>query len=134
MKKSKEKAEKEQEAEDSRAIFSDAITEGMKHGGNRFIIESSYIPCEDLIVGRLSFQGMNPEIERIMQLESEAELAKVQPKTETEISDEEMAHRYNTLVSTIGQKFNTKRENRKFKGDSENESRKKRAKFLKPSD
>ncbi|XP_068084744.1 uncharacterized protein Mpp6 isoform X3 [Anabrus simplex] len=52
MKKSKEKAEKEQEAEDSRAIFSDAITEGMKHGG-----DPPWLRQQPLTAG---YHGSNP--------------------------------------------------------------------------
>nr|CAD7393672.1 unnamed protein product [Timema cristinae] len=160
MKRSKEKALQQKEADDGFGFFSDVITEEMKQGsnsdlkttevgmlrikpieslkdapmlaycadcqctqtvkeilactppmisvdkllGNKFIIETSFVPCEDLIVGRLSFQGMNPVIERIMQEEEDAKRKKVAPKVEADVSDNEMAHRYSTLVGTIGRK------------------------------
>lgn len=30
---------------------------------NLIIEEKSFVPCEDLIYGRMSFQGFNPEVE-----------------------------------------------------------------------
>lgn len=30
---------------------------------NLIIEENSFVPCEDLIYGRMSFQGFNPEVE-----------------------------------------------------------------------
>ena len=32
----------------------------------RYILESSYVPIENLKFGRVSYKGMNPEIETIM--------------------------------------------------------------------
>ncbi|KAJ4433878.1 M-phase phosphoprotein 6 [Periplaneta americana] len=132
MKRSKEKAQREQEAEDGQAMFSDVITEDMKHGACKYIIEPSFVPCENLIVGRLAFLGMNPEIERIMELEEQEKIMKWDSRNEKEVSDREMAHRYNTLVGTVSRKFNTKRDNRTLQ-DEEAGPRKKKMKFLKPS-
>jgi M-phase phosphoprotein-6 len=82
--------------------------------------------------GRLSFHGMNPEIERIMQLEQEANCLKVAVK-EKDVSDYEMANRYNTLVGTVNRRFSSKRDHRNLQ-ECENEQRTKKFKFLKPSD
>ena len=90
-------------------------------------MEPSYVPCENLIVGRLSFKGMNPEIERILELEEEAERAANRPVVnEADVSDIEMANRYNSLVGTISKKFSTKVERRTMP-DQES-----KPKFLKP--
>nr|CAD7440468.1 unnamed protein product [Timema bartmani] len=136
MKRSKEKVLQQKEADDGFGFFSDVITEEMKQGSNKFIIETSFVPCEDLIVGRLSFQGMNPVIERIMQEEEDAKREKVVPKVEADVSDNEMAHRYSTLVGTIGRKYNTKRGHTRehiHKGESRSSApKKKKLKFLKP--
>nr|CAD7596388.1 unnamed protein product [Timema genevievae] len=136
MKRSKEKALQQKEADDGFGFFSDVITEEMKQGSNKFIVETSFVPCEDLIVGRLSFQGMNPVIERIMQEEEDAKREKVAPKVEADVSDNEMAHRYSTLVGTIGRKYNTKRGHTRehiHKGESRSSAPKKK-KFLKPQE
>ncbi|XP_049852694.1 M-phase phosphoprotein 6 [Schistocerca gregaria] len=132
MKKSKERFEREKEVEDSRALFSDVITEDMKHGKSKYIIESSYVPCEDLIVGRLSFHGMNPEIEEIMKEEETAAQKEIDVKNEVDVSDLEMAQHFGTVVQSIHKKFMTKREKRKV--DDEEPVPPKKPKFLKPCD
>jgi hypothetical protein len=75
---------------------------------------------------------MNPEIERIMQLEQEANNYKVDVK-EKEVSDFEMASHYNTLVGTVNRKFSTKRPHRNLQ-TCDKQERTKKMKFLKPSD
>lgn len=72
---------------------------------SRFVTEPSYSVLENLAFGRMSFKGMNPEIEKMMenqriQLEEKESLAR-----ETEINDEEMAAAYGNLKKTIGKKF-----------------------------
>lgn len=69
MKKSKERIQKELEnIEDHGSLYTNTISNAKR--GN-YITESSFIYCEDLMEGRLSFKGMNPEIERLMELEKE---------------------------------------------------------------
>jgi M-phase phosphoprotein-6 len=74
---------------------------------------------------------MNPEIERIMQLEQEANRLKVDVK-EKDVSDFEMADRYSTLVGTVNRRFSTKRDHRNLQ-ECDSEQRTKKMKFLKPS-
>ncbi|KAK7872471.1 hypothetical protein R5R35_014264 [Gryllus longicercus] len=129
MKRSKEKAEKELEAEETESLF--AIPSKMKQG-TKYIIEPSYIPCEDLIVGRLSFNGMNPEIELIMQ--KEAGIVQEEPEIkeeEADVTEEEMARHYSSLVNTTAKKFKTKRQ---VEADSQSVPNKKKYTFLKPQD
>lgn len=95
------------------------------------IIEPSFVPCENLIVGRLSFLGMNPEIERIMELEQTANDQK-KKVNEKDVSDLEMANRYNTLVGTVSRKFSTKRTHIDLQ-EYDSPQGKKKMKFLKPS-
>ena len=83
----------------------------------QFIVEPSFVFCEELIEGRLSFQGMNPEIERLMELEElekQAKLGKLENDKEAEISDSEMANRWfkNKRVKTEGR--HTKSHNKKW--------------------
>ncbi|XP_050760223.1 M-phase phosphoprotein 6 [Gymnogyps californianus] len=111
-----------------------------------FIIEErSFMPCEDLLYGRMSFKGFNPEIEKLMiQMNSgcKEEEIEVDDKMEADVSDEEMARRYETLVGTIGKKFLRKRDQRVLQDEEEDEdgnsntrpSKKAKKKFLKPQD
>ncbi|NWU77983.1 MPH6 phase, partial [Onychorhynchus coronatus] len=113
------------------------------------IEERSFVRCEDLVYGRMSFKGFNPEIEKLMvQMNSKCkeEEIEVDDKMEADVSDEEMARRYETLVGTIGKKFLRKRDQRVLKDDNEDDEvdedrnsniipRKKAKKmFLKPQD
>ncbi|NXI42437.1 MPH6 phase, partial [Galbula dea] len=110
-----------------------------------FIIEErSFMPCEDLLYGRMSFKGFNPEIEKLMvQMNSKGkeEETEVDDKMEADVSDEEMARRqYETLVGTIGKKFMRKRDQHVLQDEDEDgnsntrPSKKARKKFLKPQD
>ncbi|NWR55933.1 MPH6 phase, partial [Bucorvus abyssinicus] len=106
-----------------------------------FIIEErSFMPCEDLLYGRMSFKGFNPEVEKLMiQMNSgcKEEEIEVDDKMEADVSDEEMA-RYETLVGTIGKKFLRKRNQSVLQDEDEDgnnnprPSKKAKKKFLKP--
>ena len=66
MKKTKERVQKEQEDAEGKAMYSNEITEEMKKSGNIIFTETSIFNCRNLVEGRLSFGGMNPEIEKLM--------------------------------------------------------------------
>lgn len=71
MRKTKERLQKENaNTENHENLYAQEITEEMRNASGNYISESSFIFCEELIEGRLSFKGMNPEIERIMELET----------------------------------------------------------------
>jgi M-phase phosphoprotein-6 len=74
---------------------------------------------------------MNPEIERIMELEQTANDQK-KKVNEKDVSDLEMANRYNTLVGTVSRKFSTKRTHIDLQ-EYDSPQGKKKMKFLKPS-
>ncbi|KAK3914015.1 M-phase phosphoprotein 6 [Frankliniella fusca] len=144
MKKSKEKVEREQQDLESQDLFANDITKALKSSkGSQFIIEHSMVPIETLLNGRMSFKGMNPEIERLMEQETRdlQEQEKARQRLESnkpEISDSEMAKH---LGKTISKKFNSKRnghgsdDSEESDEDAEPESSPpKRGKFLKPSD
>ncbi|XP_050778985.1 M-phase phosphoprotein 6 [Gopherus flavomarginatus] len=106
-----------------------------------FIIEErSFMPCEDLLYGRMSFKGFNPEIEKLMiQMNSRYKKEEIEADdtAEADVSDEEMARRYETLVGTIRKKFLKKRDQRVLQDEDENSNmRPSKAKkmFLKPQD
>lgn len=117
MKKSKERVEKEEEDAEGQAMYSNEITEEMRKGGKYEVVEVGINYCRDLIEGRMSFGGMNPEIERLMSEEYSKRVQKSEKEKETDVSDLEMAKRYNPLVETMGKKMqhNNKKPNNKRK-------------------
>ncbi|KAF7224926.1 M-phase phosphoprotein 6 [Nothobranchius furzeri] len=131
---------KKQLDEDEKRIISDEhwhldLPE-LKSKENRIVEEKSFGPCEELLFGRLSFRGFNPEVEKLMALmnpkdEVEEDVSQMQ----TDVTDEEMALRYESLVGTMKKKFAKKRERRGMDEDDQNllESNTKRV-FLKPRD
>ncbi|KAG6454053.1 M-phase phosphoprotein 6 [Manduca sexta] len=93
MKKTKERIERELEnTHDHGNLYSNIITNEMRSASGNYISESSFLYCEDLIEGRLSFKGMNPDIEKLMVLETQAE----QPNSEMQkdVSDEILAKKF----------------------------------------
>lgn len=126
MKKSKERVEKELDDAEGNAMYSNDITEQMRRGQRFAVIEVSVSTCKDLIEGRLSFGGMNGDIEKMMAEENAKRVHKLEKEKEVEVSDLEMARRLNPLVETMGKKFN-KKHNRHESGSN-------KRKFLKPSD
>ncbi|XP_018496915.1 M-phase phosphoprotein 6 isoform X2 [Galendromus occidentalis] len=122
MKRTKEKYEKDLFEAEQKALFSTSVTQEMENKRakkKRFIQENSFVPCADLVSGRMSFKGRNPWIE------DERE----QPSGEDRgsmggIQDEEFAERYSSTVDTMSKKFLRKRDrpndeaspkNKKFK-------------------
>ncbi|XP_043734836.1 M-phase phosphoprotein 6-like [Cervus elaphus] len=104
-----------------------------------FIIEEqSFLLCEDLLYGRMSFRGFNPEVEKLMlQMNSKNKAEEVEEQTvELDVSDEEMARRYETSVGTIGKKFAKKRDRAIYEKDENGDIKTIKAKkmFLKPQD
>ncbi|XP_006888865.1 PREDICTED: M-phase phosphoprotein 6-like [Elephantulus edwardii] len=105
----------------------------LKEKESVIIEEQSFSLCEDLLYGRMSFKGFNPEVEKLMlQMNSKNKDEEIEDGAmELDVSDEEMARRYETLVGTIGKKFAKKRDRANFEED-ENGNLKKV--FLKPQD
>ena len=117
-----------------RALYSNEITHKMLHGTSNYIIEPSYTACEDLIHGRVSYGGMNPEIERLIAVEKfgdqkvkEEQERLENQKMKTDVSDNDMAKFYTSVVKTIAKKY----EGVKRLGDKR---KKKQEKFMKPKD
>ncbi|XP_058849573.1 M-phase phosphoprotein 6-like [Acipenser ruthenus] len=115
----------------------------LKEKENFIIEERSFLPCEDLLYGRMSFKGFNPEVEKLMTLmnsqnRTEDVEEEVQNKTGVDVSDEEMARRYESLVGSIKRKFTKKRNRPAIQGEdnvnSNIRSPKIKKVFLKPQD
>ncbi|XP_033107733.1 M-phase phosphoprotein 6-like [Anneissia japonica] len=111
----------------------------LKHKMSKYEIEASYVKCEDLMWGRMSFKGMDPLIEKMMKNneakeEEDDEEEVTIDSGETMITDEEMAKQYSTLVETIGKKFGKKRNMSTNSSSTEKPAKKKKKKgFLKPA-
>ncbi|KAJ8407835.1 hypothetical protein AAFF_G00268790 [Aldrovandia affinis] len=116
----------------------------LKAKENFIIEERSFVPCEDLVYGRMSFRGFNPEVEKLMALmnknqadqEEEEEVEDIS-RMETDVTDEEMARRYESLVGSMKKKFAKKRERSNIEDEDVNQSTtvtKVKKVFLKPQD
>ena len=123
MKRTKEKTEIEDENEERQAMFANSITAAMKHQGSRFITEPSYVNIENLTFGRLAFNGMNPEIEKMAEDDRVQKEEVESERREKDIQDEEMMEYYhNNVANTVNKKFATKRSfnESEVKGDKAN--------------
>ncbi|XP_017787002.1 PREDICTED: M-phase phosphoprotein 6 [Nicrophorus vespilloides] len=108
MKKTKDRVEKEADDAEGNAMYSSEITEDMKKSGTIFV-NTSIMNCRNLIEGRLSFGGMNPDIEKIMSDTYVKQLEDAEKQNEKDVSDQEMAEGYSTLNKTMAKKFQTKK-------------------------
>uniref|UniRef100_A0A8C9P5J5 M-phase phosphoprotein 6 n=1 Tax=Spermophilus dauricus TaxID=99837 RepID=A0A8C9P5J5_SPEDA len=111
----------------------------LKEKESVIIEEQSFLLCEDLLYGRMSFRGFNPEVEKLMlqmNAKNKAEDEDEDEIVELDVSDEEMARRYETLVGTIGKKFAKKRDRANYEEDENGNIKPVKAKkmFLKPQD
>lgn len=115
MKRTKERVKKEEEDAEGQAMYSNHITEQMRKSGHTMFISTSIGNCRNLIEGRLSFGGMNPDIERIMSDKYVRAIEEAEKLKEKDVTDADMAKGYSTLVDTMGKKFqNNKQPRRKF--------------------
>lgn len=108
MKRTKDKVIKEEDAAEGRAMYLSEMTDKMLSGNSQFIIEPSYVPCENLKEGRVSFRGMNPEIERLLELEELELQSKTENDVKKDVTDAEMTDYYGNVVKTMQKKFETK--------------------------
>lgn len=116
MKKTKVRVEREEEDAEGQAMYSNEITEQMRQSGNTIFVDTNISNCKNLIEGRLSFKGMNPDIEKLMSNEDIKKIEAAEKRKEKDVSDVEMAKGYSTLVDTMGNKFKNKNKhkNKKF--------------------
>lgn len=106
MKRTKDKVFEAEDNAEGRAMYFAEITEKMLQDNSKFIVEPSYVPCENLIDGRFSFRGMNPEIERILELEAKQTQLNIDGKMD--ISDENMATYYTNLTKTKTKQYDSR--------------------------
>ncbi|XP_054745026.1 M-phase phosphoprotein 6 [Anastrepha obliqua] len=134
MQRTKAKVDKEIEEAEGREMYSHEITQKMLNSNSNFIMEPSFVHCEDLIEGRLSFRGMNPEIERLLELEQQEKAANIRHEQPTEVSDKEMAEFYNAQQVTMQKKFQTKAQFKGKRRPEDNTRQGKKMKFQKPKE
>lgn len=140
MKRTKDKVEKQQFQEEGEEYFGSTLTSRMKEASGKFFIESSYIFCEGLIDGRLSFQGMNPTIEKLMEARENAKRAQTEIKEEVDVSDDQMAVQWQKMrikFDAMTHRKSPHKVNRKSQHsepNSNDEPMEKKQKFLKPAD
>lgn len=98
-------------------------------------MEPSYVFCEQLTDGRLSFLGMNPRIEKLMEVKENEKRGKLEKKRETDVSDEQLTVQWHRIRGQfdVPQRQPKKSQYRKTKGE-EGEPMEKKQKFLKPVD
>lgn len=129
MKRTKDRVRKEEEDAEGQAMYSNQITEQMRKSGNVVFIETSISNCKNLIDGRLSFGGMNPDIERLMSDKYVKAIEEAERSKEKDVQDIDMAQGYHSsLVDTMGKKFQNKRQY------SNRHSNRHSKKFMKPRD
>lgn len=109
MKKTKERVQKEEEDAEGQIMYANEISDEMRKSGNTVFIETSVCNCKGLMEGRLSFGGMNPDIENYMATTYNLKLEEIDKQMGTDVSDAEMAKGYSTLVNTVAKKFTDKK-------------------------
>lgn len=147
MKRTRDKVIKEEDDEEGRAMYASQITDRMlRQGECPYIVESSFVPCENLVEGRFSFRGMNPEIERLLELEELARQAAMSKDIKQDVTDQEMADQYygnlsNTMAKAYDRRGNNnqKHQNRRKMNlpdptNQQRHSNPKRPRFIKPDD
>ncbi|KAK3591348.1 hypothetical protein CHS0354_040309 [Potamilus streckersoni] len=148
MQRSVLRMEKEEIEEEAQKMIDEehwvmAVPQGDKQQRqSQYIVEPSYSRCEDLLFGRMSFKGCNPEIEKLMKSHmQDSELEEASRKeSEIGVDDMEMAERYESLIGTVAKKFAKKRQRHEedvessSKDQSTEDKIKKKRKFMKPSD
>jgi len=90
MQRTKEAFLKQAEDEEGRAAYASQLTEAMKKGGSRTVLEASFAPCEELQCPRRSYHGANPEIERFLELEK-LKTVKIDLDLDADVPAEEVA-------------------------------------------
>ena len=108
MQRTKDKNEKDLEEERNKTLLDEEYNENMRREGQKYVVDNSYLFCERLIYGRMSFKGMNPEIEKLMQ-ELDGNSGKNEEKNikndeSVDVSDEEMTNRYSKYVNSNNMK------------------------------
>ncbi|XP_063983901.1 M-phase phosphoprotein 6 [Diachasmimorpha longicaudata] len=133
MKRTKEKVEQQLFQTEGEEYFESQLTTRLKKESGKYLIEPSFLHCEKLIEGRLSFQGMNPEIEKLIEAELNEEREKLEKLKEEDVSETQMAEHFKSYNPS--KKNKNRNRKKRFSSDGNRGGRQcKRIKFMKPSD
>ncbi|XP_054167187.1 M-phase phosphoprotein 6-like [Oppia nitens] len=105
MHRTKEKTEKQLNEQRNDELLDQHFDDNDELESQKYIINTSYVYCEGLRSGRMSFRGMNPEVEKLMQeIDENDDKDKEdndnnEKNTTQDVSDDEMANRYSKLMS-----------------------------------
>ena len=119
MQKTKDKIERQGlDEKHLKPVLDENLNENMLKESNKYVINQSYIYCESLISGRMSFKGMNPEIEKLMQqMSGEKEDNNQKTEESADVSDDEMTNRYSKYIN------DSNRKRRQFRKDNKSNKR-----------
>lgn len=89
MQRTKENVEKQknEEAMQNSNVVNQELLDMCKKENDRYLITNSFSFCENLIYGRMSFKGMNPEIEKLMESKRSNPEATKRPREEETTAD-----------------------------------------------
>lgn len=111
MQRTKQKIELKEEEEKSSHLLSQEWKFAASSQLDRIVTVDSFVPCEDLLFGRMSFKGANPEIERLM----DGFKSPGQEKEEAEVTAIEMTSRYEKMgVGDVERNPQVKRKRTKY--------------------
>ncbi|KAK7576029.1 hypothetical protein V9T40_012315 [Parthenolecanium corni] len=131
MKVSRDRIQEEEDEQNSQALFYNQISDALKSSSSKFIVEPSWVVCEGLKCGRRSYRGMNPVIEKIMEMDNQDQKVLTKVKEEdVDVTAEEMAVLYKQEATLIE---STVRSCNKRTGSTLSPPSTKK-KFLKPAD
>jgi len=140
MQKSVLRIEKEQNEDERQKIIDDEhwvidLPE-YKKKESQYLVDQSYLFCEELVFGRQSFMGFNPEVEKLMKAHSaEQESKKIdEAEEQNSISDKEMVKRYSSLMGVLAKKFAKKRSRKEESSDEEDGKPIRKKAFIKPEE
>lgn len=107
------------------SLLSSGETSSDKSGDDDlFEYNNSITVLEQLAFGRMSFQGMNPEVEFLMLNDGKSEEETSHQAPEASITDQEMAEQYSSFVKNMDKKFKTKRQRKDSDSDEDAENKK----------
>uniref|UniRef100_A0A0C9R5I0 Mphosph6 protein n=1 Tax=Fopius arisanus TaxID=64838 RepID=A0A0C9R5I0_9HYME len=132
MKRTKEKVDQQLFQTEGEEYFENQLTTRLKKESGQYLIEPSFVECEKLIEGRLSFQGMNPEVEKLLAAEDNEKRAKLE-KLKEEISENQMVNHYKACNPTMRNR-NKKRRTWVHPSERNGKQNSKKTRFMKPPD
>ena len=101
MQKTKEKCDKELEELEPQDVLDQHYNANLRKEGQKYVVDNSYLYVERLVFPRMSFKGMNPEIEKLM-VEMNADNSEVKDEKQSnetfDVNDEEMTDRYTQYI------------------------------------